>query len=61
MPEAAKVTPGAGEILIAVMGVTGSGKSYFCRAATGDDCIVVGDGLESCNTAVSPVKKLYTY
>jgi hypothetical protein len=40
--------PGDEEILIAVMGVTGSGKSYFCRSATGYDDIEVGHGLESC-------------
>ena len=49
-----KARPVRGEILIAVMGVTGSGKSYFCRAATGDGKIKVGDGLESCNAADAP-------
>ena len=56
LPKPLKVRPGEGEILIAVMGVTGSGKSYFCRAATGDGDIHVGDGLESCNAADTPVK-----
>jgi Fe-S cluster assembly ATPase SufC len=36
------------EILIAVMGVTGSGKSYFCHAATGSDNFRVSDELDSC-------------
>ena len=36
------------EILIAVMGVTGSGKSYFCHAATGSDKFRVSDELDSC-------------
>ena len=56
LPKSLKARPGEGEILIAVMGVTGSGKSYFCRAATGDGDIHVGDGLESCNAADTPVK-----
>jgi hypothetical protein len=51
-----RVRPQNGEILIAVMGVTGSGKSYFCRSATGDNDIMVGDGLESCNATDTPVK-----
>jgi Fe-S cluster assembly ATPase SufC len=36
------------EILIAVMGVTGSGKSYFCHTATGSDIFRVSDELDSC-------------
>ncbi|KAF8529924.1 P-loop containing nucleoside triphosphate hydrolase protein, partial [Trichophaea hybrida] len=35
-------------ILIGVMGVTGCGKSYFCRVTTGDDTIQVSNGLDSC-------------
>ena len=61
LPEPTQARPEGEEILIAVMGVTGSGKSYFCRAATGDDGIVVGDGLESCNATDTPVKYIYTY
>ncbi len=34
--------------LIAVMGVTGSGKSNFIRLATGSNDPVVGDDLASC-------------
>jgi len=34
---------------IAVMGVTGAGKSTFIQSASGDDSVVIGDGLESCN------------
>ena len=45
------VTPGNGEILIAVMGASGSGKSYFCRAATGDDGVGFGDRPGSRNAA----------
>lgn len=43
---------GAGhkEIVIAVMGVTGAGKSYFIRKVTGREDIDVGDGLESCKS-----------
>jgi ABC-type lipoprotein export system ATPase subunit len=54
-PKPATLRGGDREILIAVMGVTGSGKSYFCRAATGDDDIEVGDGLESCNASDTPL------
>ena len=36
------------EVLIAVMGVTGSGKSYFCHTATGGDIFRVSDELDSC-------------
>jgi hypothetical protein len=57
--EPAKVIPWDGEILIAVMGVTGSGKSYFCRSATGNDDIEVGDGLESCNAADTATKYIF--
>ena len=60
IPGPANVRPGAGDILIAVMGVTGSGKSHFCRAATGDDDIDVGDGLESCNFHRYPFE-IYVY
>jgi ABC-type lipoprotein export system ATPase subunit len=35
-------------VFIAVMGVTGSGKSTFIKAASGDDSVGVGDSLVSC-------------
>lgn len=38
------------EVVIAVMGVTGSGKSTFIRAMTGNDSVHVGHGLESGNS-----------
>ena len=38
------------QVFIAVMGVTGSGKSTFVQLATGSDEAVVGDGLASCIT-----------
>jgi Fe-S cluster assembly ATPase SufC len=38
---------GGNEMIIAVMGVTGSGKSSFIRALTGKDDVKVGHGLES--------------
>ena len=41
------------------MGITGSGKSYFCHAATGDQGSGVGDGLESGNNADILVKYIY--
>ena len=36
-------------VFIAVMGVTGSGKSNFVKLATGSNDAVVGSGLTSCN------------
>lgn len=44
-----KVSPRGGEILIAVMGNTMTGKSHFCRAATRGNGIDVGSGGLSCN------------
>ncbi|KAF7189755.1 hypothetical protein HII31_08862 [Pseudocercospora fuligena] len=35
---------------IAVMGVTGSGKSTFIRKVSGDSSVLVGDGLYSCTS-----------
>lgn len=40
--------------VIAVMGATGAGKSYFVRTATGDQSIVVGGGLKSGKFSNSP-------
>lgn len=41
----------AGEVnVIAVMGVTGSGKSTFIRKASGLDDVEVGEGLASCSS-----------
>lgn len=40
-----EVTPE--DAVIVVMGATGVGKSYFIRAATGDDTIKVGSTLQS--------------
>ena len=39
---------GKEKILVAVMGVTGAGKSTLIRTATGRDDVIVGDGLKSC-------------
>jgi signal recognition particle receptor subunit beta len=39
-------------IVIAVMGVTGVGKSFFVEKASGQRAIV-GDGLESCGSKYS--------
>ena len=39
----------AGEVVvIAIMGMTGSGKSTFIRLATGRDDVRVGESLASC-------------
>jgi hypothetical protein len=35
---------------IAVMGITGSGKSSFIKAATGYPGVVVGDSLNGCES-----------
>jgi ABC-type hemin transport system ATPase subunit len=35
-------------VVIAVMGMTGSGKSTFIQKATGTSAAIVGDGLSSC-------------
>ena len=35
-------------VLIAVMGVTGSGKSTFVKKVTGSEDVVVGNDLTSC-------------
>lgn len=40
-------TPMTDDVIIAFMGITGSGKSSFVKALTGRDDIVVGDGLKS--------------
>ncbi|CUS07476.1 unnamed protein product [Tuber aestivum] len=41
-----------GEILIAVMGVTGVGKSYFISEVSGRSEVKVSDGLHSCTSKV---------
>lgn len=35
------------DVVVAVMGVTGAGKSSFIRRITGDDRVEVGAGLQS--------------
>lgn len=42
------VHPGAPWAFIAVMGVTGAGKSTFIQWASRSDEIQIGHGLESC-------------
>ena len=39
--------PTSGDNIIVVLGPTGVGKSYFVKAATGDESIRLGDGLAS--------------
>ena len=34
-------------VILAVMGVTGAGKSTFIKNVTGRDDVIVGDDLES--------------
>lgn len=40
--------PSPNDIIIVIMGVTGSGKSTFVKLATGDEDVQVGHDLESC-------------
>jgi GTP-binding protein EngB required for normal cell division len=41
----------APEVVVAVMGVTGAGKSSFIRRITANDEVVVGKGLQSGRTS----------
>jgi hypothetical protein len=38
---------GVPEVVVAVMGVTGAGKSSFIRRVTGNDGVLIGSGLQS--------------
>jgi len=49
---------GEREVFIAVMGVTGSGKSYFIREVT-EKGVIVGDGLEACTQSVKGITMRY--
>jgi predicted GTPase len=40
--------PGKEDVIVAIMGATGTGKSSFVRLVTGDETIIVGHGLHSC-------------
>jgi hypothetical protein len=50
---------GVTSVLIAVMGITGSGKSNFCRKATQNMRIRVGVGFQSCTSPISQKSSLY--
>jgi len=43
------------EILIGVIGVTGSGKTTFISRATGQHDLVIGHGVEACTQDIIPV------
>jgi signal recognition particle receptor subunit beta len=43
-----EIVPGAPWALIAVMGVTGAGKSTFIQTASKATDVVIGHNLESC-------------
>ncbi|KAH6863571.1 P-loop containing nucleoside triphosphate hydrolase protein [Alternaria alternata] len=45
--------PSSKDIIVAVMGVTGTGKSSFIRLVTGDNSIKIGEGLQSATTNVA--------
>jgi len=46
-------------ITVAVMGMTGAGKSNFIKKLTGNESIVVGDGLESETQAITEYRCRY--
>jgi len=48
------------EVVIAVMGITGAGKSYFIREVSGIENVVVGDDLESCTSEIVGWRFPYT-
>ncbi|KAN0081952.1 P-loop containing nucleoside triphosphate hydrolase protein [Elaphomyces granulatus] len=50
---------GGSEITVAVMGMTGAGKSSFIKKLTGNEDIVVGDGLESETQTVTEYRCRY--
>ncbi|CAG8261014.1 unnamed protein product [Penicillium salamii] len=52
-----QIVPGAPWVLIAVMGLTGTGKSTFIQTATESPEVVVGHDLESCTSEM----KGYTF
>lgn len=41
------------EVFIAVMGMTGSGKSTFIKTLTRNSSVVISDGLEACMSLLS--------
>ncbi|PKS07357.1 hypothetical protein jhhlp_005959 [Lomentospora prolificans] len=49
---------GEKEIVLAVMGVTGAGKSYFIKQLTGQD-VELGHGLEACTQTVQSIRMRY--
>lgn len=49
---------GEPEVVIAVMGITGAGKSFLIRETT-KEAIVVGDGLKACTQKVEGVTMQY--
>ncbi|CAG8361038.1 unnamed protein product [Penicillium salamii] len=52
-----QIVPGAPWVLIAVMGLTGTGKSTFIQTATESPEVIVGHDLESCTSEM----KGYTF
>ncbi|CRL21568.1 GTP-binding protein, HSR1-related [Penicillium camemberti] len=52
-----QIVPGAPWVLIAVMGLTGTGKSTFIQTATQSPEVIVGHDLESCTSEM----KGYTF
>ncbi len=49
---------GSSDILIAVLGVTGAGKTTFVSKCTGNSDLVIGHGVESC--ASFPEESIYS-
>ncbi|KAM7191241.1 hypothetical protein V8F20_009419 [Naviculisporaceae sp. PSN 640] len=50
---------GVPEVVIAVMGVTGAGKSTLIKEITGNQEVQVGDGLEACTQHVETIRMQY--
>ena len=48
---------GIPEVVVAVMGVTGAGKSSFIRRVTGNDNVLIGSGLQSSEDFAVPYLK----
>jgi len=46
---------------IAVVGVTGAGKSTFIKAASGDDNIPIGDSLAGCKWLTNDISNQIAY
>lgn len=53
------IVDGAPWAFIAVMGVTGAGKSTFIQTASGDQSVAIGHGLKSCRSILLDMPSEY--